>query len=133
MTKQEVNDKIEAMNDVLCEMCTSYQDCDCQNCDFSRPISISGLPASIAYSIDMGAYTEISVVVGSNLLPVMAIDGRLVAICDDSGLIKLDDAPANDVRDFSSQYAEFDEKAWEDAPKCQWNEAYQEWEAIIDV
>ena len=133
MTKKEVNDKIEAMNDALCEMCTSYQDCDCLNCPFSRPISISGLCGSIAYSMDMKTYTEICVVVGSNFFPVMAIDGRIVAICDDNGLVKIDDAPASDVRDFSAQYAEFDEAAWEAAPKCRWDETYQEWEAVVDT
>ena len=114
MTREEKNQYVESMNDALCDLCTSYQDCNCLECAFARPISINGRLGTIIMSTDMGDWVDVA-----------------VAICDESGLVRLGDAKASDVADFANNYAEFDEEKWNDSPKCWWNEAYECWEEVL--
>ena len=105
MTREEKNQYVESMNDALCDLCTSYQDCNCLECAFARPISINGRLGTIIMSTDMGDWVDIAVAIDGMLMQVMIVDGRPVAICDESGLVRLGDAKASDVADFSNNYA----------------------------
>ena len=131
MTREEKNQYVESMNDALCDLCTSYQDCNCLECAFARPISINGRLGTIIMSTDMGDWVDVAVAIDGMLMQVMIVDGKPVAICDESGLVRLGDAKASDVADFANNYAEFDEEKCNDSPKCWWNEAYECWEEVL--
>lgn len=131
MTREEKNQHVEFMNDALCDLCSTYQDCTCDGCEFARYISVNGRAGTIITSTDMGDWIDMSVYIEGIICQVMMVDGKPVAICDDVGLVRLGDAKASDVADFASNYAEFDEEAWNDSLPCWWNDSFGCWEEVI--
>lgn len=133
MTREEKIQHIENMNDALCDLCTSYQDCNCYDCDFARPISVAGLHGVIICSIDMGDFIDMAVRANGDgqIVNVMVVNGQPVALCDDTGLVKLGDANASLVSDFVNSYADFDIEHWDDSPSCCWNEEFGAWQEKV--
>lgn len=133
MTREEKNQYVENMHDALCDLCSTYQDCNCYDCDFARSISVAGLHGVIIGSTDMGDFIDMSVRTNGDgvIISVMIIDGQPIALCDETGLVRIGDADANLVSDFASDYVEFDEEAWNDSPHCWWNDEFGAWQEVI--
>lgn len=132
MTREEKNAHVELMNDALCEMCSSYQDCECDECEFVRPISIGGLRGVILYSIDIGGWLDTAVKARGVIMQTMIKNGQVVAVVDETGLVRIGDAATNDVGDFANSYTDFCAAEWEDSPHCRWNADYESWEEVLE-
>lgn len=133
MTAKEKNLHVEQMNDALCEICSSYQDCACDGCAFARPIDIAGLKGTIISAIDYDDYLDATVFVKGFLANVMIMNGKPIAISDENGLVRLGDAPIEYVEKFVENYAPFERIDWEDSMPCVWNPMTEDWEEVCNV
>ena len=122
MTREEKLRYVEEIHDALCQMCACYEGNDCEKCQFCRHISIGDRDATIISTADLETYQDVYAMSYEprTEIGVMVVRGEPVAVYDGE-IVRLGDAPANEVVEWSGAYDVISPEEWNALPRRRWN------------